>query len=146
MANKLLNFCMLYHMLFTRHDKLIMVFQKFDFVKKIFSVVFLILVVFSLFIPKEVSAASNPTSIVSWTADEVGTEAPNNRRLVRTSDGTLHAFISTLGVTNTCGGSSVSGGIIYIVSTDSGATWTCNAQINSSGNFTYASAVTDADD
>lgn len=98
------------------------------------------------FLSKPAFAASNPTSRVSWTFDEIGTEAPNNRKLVRTSDGTLHAFISSLGVTNTCGGVSQASGLIYVNSTDNGTTWTCQSHLNTSSNFYWASAVIDSSD
>jgi hypothetical protein len=64
--------------------------------------------------------------------------------MVRTSDGTLHAFIQIGTQAATCGGSSKSG-LLWFDSTDNGATWTCQDQLSSDTvTLMYASATTDA--
>ena len=72
----------------------------------------------------------------------------NTRRIVRTLDGTLHAFIQG-GTINTCGGSSSSNntiGLNWVYSTDFGNSWNCGGQLSSyTSTLYYPSAVTDSD-
>ncbi len=68
------------------------------------------------------------------------------KRLVRTSDGTLHSFVQTGTQTTLCD-SVAKSGLIWFYSTDAGANWTCGAQLSSdTTNQMYASATVDASD
>ncbi len=101
----------------------------------------------------EVSAVSSSTSnaeidppVVGYSTLANASWAPTMRKLVRTSDGTLHAFIQAhnrLACGNQTGNNN--NGLMWIYSTDEGATWTCGAQLNNDlTNVMYASATVDS--
>ncbi len=89
------------------------------------------------------TAADLPITITTSTQQRV-TGNTTSKRMVRTSDGTIHA-VAHLGTnTLTCGGISKSG-LVWIYTTDSGNTWTCGAQL-ATGNAINASIISDASD
>lgn len=74
------------------------------------------------------------------------TQSSMQRHIVKTSEGTLHAFIQAGTITSTCGGSSKSG-LLWFTSSDSGSTWTCAGQLSSdTTNQMFADAKVDASD
>jgi hypothetical protein len=96
------------------------------------------------------------TALIVWAATSSGTVSNSSitnasgnmtqKRLVRTSDGTLHSFVQTGTQTATCGGVSKSG-LLWFFSTDNGTTWTCGDQLSSdTTNLMYASATVDSSD
>src|SRR5690242_14881283 len=87
--------------------------------------------------------AATSTQVVTTSATSGATQASPQRNIVRTSDGTLHAFVNTSTQTITCG-SSLSG-LFWFDSTDNGATWTCQGQL-SSNSTRQASATVDSSD
>ncbi len=118
--------------------------------KKLFFVLLTTLLINTLaplMLPLSIKAASNPTSRIGWVSDEISTDAPNNRRMVRTSDGTLHLFGATLtGAMNVCDGI-LTAGPSWFMSTDNGNTWTCQDIIDTNNSrYYYAAAVTDNND
>ncbi len=86
----------------------------------------------------------DPTVVINTSSDANSTRVSTMRNLVRTSDGTLHAFFQTGTQTATCGGSSQAG-LLWFNSTDSGVTWTCQGQLTSTTAI-YPSAVADSSD
>ncbi|MBI2590945.1 MAG: peptidoglycan DD-metalloendopeptidase family protein [Candidatus Blackburnbacteria bacterium] len=98
-------------------------------------------------------SASYPVTIdptvVTPSTRTTATAAMNQRKIVRTSEGTVHAFIQTGStVTMTCAQPSPSGakaGLLWVTSTDNGSTWTCQGQLNANIGF-HASAVADSSD
>jgi hypothetical protein len=88
----------------------------------------------------------DPTVVINTSSSTAPVSPSTMKSLVRTSDGTLHNFVQIGTQTATCGGSSKSG-LLWFISTDSGATWTCQDQLSSdTSNLFYASAVVDSSD
>ncbi|MBX4206124.1 exo-alpha-sialidase, partial [Candidatus Microgenomates bacterium] len=80
----------------------------------------------------------DPTVLITSSSNLNPTLSHRRKGLVRTSDGTLHAFVQMGALTATCAGSSKSG-ILWWYSTDNGATWTCGAQVSTAtGSFSTA--------
>lgn len=74
------------------------------------------------------------SSIAGYSALTVANFTPSaNRRLVRTSDGTQHLFISSEYHQLACGGATGNNntGVMWITSNDNGNTWTCRGQLRS---------------
>ncbi|OGG04899.1 hypothetical protein A2Z33_06390 [Candidatus Gottesmanbacteria bacterium RBG_16_52_11] len=65
-------------------------------------------------------------------------------RLIKTSDGTLHTFMQSAYANLSCGGSYV-GGLVWLMSSDGGTTWTCRSQFSGNHDL-YATAATDTSD
>lgn len=104
------------------------------------------LVLGGLFCVSGIIYAATTSSVVAPSSTTAATQPSTMQHLVRTSDGTMHAFIQQGTQTSTCGGSSKNG-LVWMFSTDTGATWTCGGQISSdTTNLMYASATKDADD
>lgn len=78
------------------------------------------------------------------TSTTTGSTQPSTmRHLVRTSEGTLHAFVQMGTNTTKCG----SGGLWWLYSSDSGSNWTCGGQLSSdTSNLMYADARADTSD
>ncbi len=90
-----------------------------------------------------VFAAANFVGNSSTTA---ATQPSSMQHIVKTSDGTLHAFVQMGTQTSLCGGVSKSG-LLWFDSTDGGTTWVCQGQLSSdTTNLMYASAVVDSSD
>ena len=87
--------------------------------------------------------------VMAYSSSNAATQPSTMRHLVRTSDGTLHAFVQA-GTQLACGGSTGSNnnpGLNWIYSTDSGVTWTCGGQLSSdTSNLMYADARVDSSD
>ena len=66
------------------------------------------------------------------------------KKLVTTSDGTIHTIINSGSISYTCGGSSYSG-LLWMYSTNSGSTWTCGGQLTSSSLYTSSMVVDSSD-
>jgi len=66
------------------------------------------------------------------------------RRIVETSDGTIHAIINIGNQSQTCGGISRTN-LVWYYSTDDGANWTCGAQIMNNANA-IAEVIVDSSD
>src|SRR3972149_7677101 len=102
-----------------------------------------------------VSTSSTPASTVNIDPKVVGYSATTNatqpstmRHIVRTSEGTLHAFVQS-STQLACGGSGGNNnyGLMRISSTDTGSTWTCQGQLSSNTtNLMYADARVDSSD
>ena len=86
----------------------------------------------------------DPTVAIGDSSEVNATQYSFQRHIVRTSDGTLHSFIQKRTLTESCGGSNL-GGLLWFNSTDSGTTWTCRGQLDSSSIY-FSSAVADASD
>lgn len=69
-------------------------------------------------------------STITTSTNVTALQPSHLRRMVATSEGTTHAFIQLGTSTMTCSGSPTSG-LIYMKSSDSGANWTCVAQLSS---------------
>ncbi|MFA9289164.1 MAG: PQQ-binding-like beta-propeller repeat protein, partial [Weeksellaceae bacterium] len=114
-----------------------------------FTIFFCVVILAALALINATSA--NAISSVVSTSTVTGalsTQTSTQRHLVRTSDGTLHAFIQMGTNTSKCGG----GGLWWLYSTDAGANWTCPPGGQLSGdtgpvaNLKYADARADSSD
>lgn len=102
------------------------------------------------------SSAPNTSSVSSLTPNTVGFSSTSNatqpstqHSIVKTSDGTLHAFVQA-GIQPACGGNTANGyanGLIWVYSLDNGVSWTCGGQLYSDPTYLMsASAVVDIAD
>ncbi len=95
------------------------------------------------------ASTANLTGVIGYSATNVATQPSNLRHMVKTSDGTIHAFIQSSTV-SPCGASTSSNngmGVNWIYSTDSGSTWACGGLLsNDTTNLMYASATVDSSD
>lgn len=87
---------------------------------------------------------------VAYSATANATFPTTTNRLVRTSDGTLHAFVQS-GYQLACGSQTGANNdsLMWIFSTDEGVNWTCGGQLNNdlnANNVMHASATTDSND
>lgn len=84
-------------------------------------------------------------SVILTTSSEFAssTDFETQRKIVRTSDGTINAFVQTGTDTMTCGGSSLAG-LLRVTSTD-GTTWTCQNQLSATTTY-FASIMADSSD
>ena len=90
------------------------------------------------------SPALAVTSMISNSSITAASQPATERHLVKTSEGTIHAFVQIGTQTATCGGISKSG-LLWFNSTDGGTTWVCQDQLSSdTTNLMYASATVDA--
>ncbi len=90
--------------------------------------------------------AATSSFFISNSSTTLATSSMTQKRLVRTSDGTLHSFVQTGTQTTLCD-SVAKSGLIWFYSTDAGASWTCGAQLSSdTTNLMYASATVDVSD
>ena len=95
------------------------------------------------------SAALDLTKTAAYTSTTLGTQVSTMRKILKTSDGTLHAFVQA-NATLACGSASGTAnalGLNWIYSNDAGATWNCGGQLSSNVavNF-FASTVADSND
>ncbi|HVZ66924.1 MAG TPA: peptidoglycan DD-metalloendopeptidase family protein [Patescibacteria group bacterium] len=94
------------------------------------------------------SAASEISpSVVGYSALTTATQDSSQHHLVRTTDGTLHAFVQSSTTQLGCGGQAGnnSASLNWIESTDNGATWSCQGQLNSAATY-FADARVDSSD
>ena len=94
------------------------------------------------------ATAGIPPNTIAYSSSTLATQPSAMRHIVRTSDGTLHAFIQG-GTQMTCGGATGSNnvGLNWLYSTDLGSTWTCGGQLSSdTTNLMYADARVDSSD
>lgn len=95
------------------------------------------------------------SQVLALTADDLPTTVTSsqqvraaglatNKRLVSTSDGTLHAFIHVGSVSINCD-TGTTNNLVWLYSLDDGETWSCGTQIASNGND-VVSAVVDSSD
>lgn len=88
----------------------------------------------------------DPTVIINTSSTTTATYPSHMRRVIVTSDGTIHSFLQTGTETASCGGPSLSG-LLWFNSTDAGSTWVCQGQLSSdTTNLFYASVVADSSD
>ncbi len=86
-----------------------------------------------------VLAQSLPTSLGTSSVNRSTAQA-QNRRIVTTSDGTLHAFVQLGSQSMTC--NSVSrNGLVWVYSTDNGSNWICGGQLSTNSNANASAAV-----
>ena len=100
------------------------------------------------------TSAISPT-IAAYSSTTWATYTPTMKHLVRTSNGTLHAFVQGSDDL-VCGPATTTNnnkGLTWLYSTDSGSTWTCGGQLDSgintstvNGNAMYADARVDSFD
>jgi hypothetical protein len=62
---------------------------------------------------------------------------PNGTRIVRTSDGTLHHVLNPGNYKEKCNGAEYYYGLLYFTSSDDGATWTCQANLDTTVGYYY---------
>lgn len=90
-----------------------------------------------------------PNSSTFYSSIAGATASSTQRNLVKTSDGTLHAFIQ-VGANTACKDTNTSAntnGLIHMISTNAGVTWNCADQLIYDPNyFYYASAAVDSSD
>lgn len=94
--------------------------------------------------PNTAGSQSISTAAILYSSTTAATQVSTNRKMVHTSDGTLHLFMQA-GVNAPCGdtiASANSVGLVWLTSTDSGVSWTCNGQLNSGSVSTYLAAAT----
>ncbi len=94
------------------------------------------------------SSVNIDPKVVGYSSGAGAAIASTQRHIVRTSDGTLHAFIQT-GTQLACGGATGSNNtaLMWIISTDGGTTWTCQGQVDSNTSTVYyADARADTSD
>ena len=103
--------------------------------------------------PLATTASQTPAAIANISpslvgySNEWGVYTPSYmRHVVKTSDGTLHAFVQV--DTIQANGCSYSQGLLWFNSTDSGSTWTCQGQLSSrtGSSVMYADAEVDSSD
>lgn len=93
-------------------------------------------------------------SVLGYSSTTATTQSSIQRHLVRTSDGTVHAFIQSASSASlgqlACGSSTSSNnnvGLMWLYSTDSGSSWSCGGQLSSdTTNLMYADARVDSSD
>ncbi len=96
------------------------------------------------------SAATDLTEVMGYSTISGASQPSTMHHMVKTSDGTIHAFIQSYS-TLACGGSSSANnglGLEWVYSTDGGTTWTCGGLLiagNASANY-FASATVDSSD
>lgn len=99
--------------------------------------------------PNTAATQSISSAATLYSSLTTATQASTGRRLVHTSDGTLHLFVQA-GVSAPCGDATAAAnsmGLIWLYSTDSGVTWTCGGQLNTGATVsTFASATVDSSD
>jgi hypothetical protein len=100
----------------------------------------------ALFFVTGIVYAATTSYLIAPSSTTAATQPTTMQHLVRTSDGTMHAFVQQGTQTSTCGGSSKNG-LVWMYSTDTGATWICGGQLSSdTTNLMYASAAKDSSD
>jgi hypothetical protein len=92
------------------------------------------------------SQSTGITAVLGPSSTTLSSQPSTERHIVKTSDGTLHAFTQIGTQTATCGGLSKSG-LLWFDSTDGGTTWTCQGQLSSdTTNLMSAGATVDSSD
>ncbi len=103
-------------------------------------------VVFSFAVVLTLVWAATSSGLIGSSSVTTATEASMLRRLVTTSDGTLHSFVQIGSQSTTCNGQSRSG-LLWYYSTDNGSNWTCGDQVSSdTTNLMAGSATVDSAD
>ena len=91
----------------------------------------------------------DPT-VITTSSRSTATAAPTQRKIVRTSDGILHAFVASGSNAMTCQQPAPAGsknGFLWVKSSDGGTTWSCEGQIRPGASANpVASAVVDSND
>ncbi|MGE5042278.1 MAG: sialidase family protein [Candidatus Levyibacteriota bacterium] len=94
------------------------------------------------------SVSSSSTTSLSTLMASSSWGGITRKSVVRTSNGTLHAFLQLGTETVSCSGQNKSG-LVWLQSTDGGATWVCQGQLNSDISvvqYMYANARVDSAD
>jgi len=106
------------------------------------------LLVSHLFLFKSKVAAQSVTdpTVITPSSTIYATSHSTQRKIVKTSEGTIHAFIQTGSTTMDCQQPTPAGsksGLLWVTSSDEGSTWSCQGQLDS-GATIYASATVDS--
>lgn len=107
--------------------------------------VLLVLIGIFLYFSGNIYAATS-TSVINTSSTTAATQPSTMQHLVRTSDGTMHAFVQNGTLNSSCIGVPKNG-LVWMNSTDTGSTWTCAGQLSTdTTNLMYASATVDSGD
>jgi len=102
-----------------------------------------------LFKSTAMAVTTDPTAITT-SSISAATAPPTQRKIVQTSDGTIHAFVASGSYAMTCQQPAPAGskyGLLWVKSSDDGTTWSCEGQIRMGASANpVASAVVDSND